>query len=55
MIVTDPAVTRLVHVGRTLEYVVQAAGAVGVLAVGQLVIRRAQVRASAFGVSSESL
>jgi hypothetical protein len=56
MIVTDPAVTRLVHVGRTPHYLLLAAGAFGVLAVGQLAMRRARVRAAnALHVSSESL
>jgi len=41
MIVTDPMVTRLVHVSRPVEYATQAAGAAGVLLVGRLLMARA--------------
>jgi len=41
MIVTDPMVTRLVHVSRPVEYATQAAGAAGVLLVGRLMMARA--------------
>lgn len=44
MIVTDPAITRFVHLSKPLEYGVQVAGAVGVILVGQLLMRRSQHR-----------
>lgn len=44
MVVTDPAITRFVHLTRPVEYGVQAAGAVGVIVVGQLLMRRSQHR-----------
>lgn len=40
MVVTDPAITRLVHLSKAAEYGVQALGAVGVILVGQLLMRR---------------
>jgi YjbE family integral membrane protein len=41
MIVTDPFVTGLVSVSRPVEYAIQAAGAVGVLLVGRVLMARA--------------
>lgn len=40
MMVTDPVVTRFVHLGTRAEYAVQAVGAVGVLGVGWLLMKR---------------
>lgn len=44
MMVTDPIVGRYVHVGKLLEYAVQAAGAAGVIAAGYLLMKRAHQR-----------
>jgi YjbE family integral membrane protein len=56
MMITDPIVSRYLLVPRSLEYGAQAAGAVGVLAIGQLLMRRAQQqRAEASLAATESL
>lgn len=47
MVVTDPFVARFVNVTRPVEYAAQAVGIIGVLTVGQLLMRRAQQRAAA--------
>jgi YjbE family integral membrane protein len=54
MIVTDPAITRFVHLSSPLEYGVQAAGALGVILVGQL-LRRSQRGDSPLPAASEPL
>lgn len=41
MMITDPMVARLAHATRPVEYLFQAAGAAGVLAVGWIVAKRA--------------
>jgi YjbE family integral membrane protein len=41
MVITDPLVVRVAHVGKPMEYVVQALGAAGVLLVGRMLMARA--------------
>jgi YjbE family integral membrane protein len=47
MVVTDPFVTSLVHMTRPMGYAIQATGAVGVISVGQFLMKRAQQRGAA--------
>lgn len=51
MIVTDPMVSRLVHLGRVAEYGAQALGAVGVLVAGRMVMARAARARAQAGVA----
>jgi YjbE family integral membrane protein len=55
MVVTDPAITRFVHLSRGAEYGVQAVGAVGVILVGQFIMRRAQRDNTTLPTASEPL